>query len=176
MAYGRKRTIGGWSCLGASALLAAVLLVSSRYTVNLSWAPAPIGQGASYVISVLRGSIVAGWMAPSRDSGDIELRRDQDFELEWWYGFDRSDGHGNTVRSFGLVKLFTSIGRIEAGAIYILIWPLILLTLTPGVPLLLSGRRAARRARVGCCAACGYDRAATPREAPCPECGVAKTL
>lgn len=33
------------------------------------------------------------------------------------------------------------------------------------------GRRAARRARLGWCAACGYDRAGLAAGARCPECG-----
>lgn len=34
-----------------------------------------------------------------------------------------------------------------------------------------TGRRARRWARLGCCLACGYDRAGLAKDAVCPECG-----
>jgi hypothetical protein len=50
-------------------------------------------------------------------------------------------------------------------------WPLPLLLTLAGVPVLVSGVRARRRAKVGACPACGYDRRGIPAAAVCPECG-----
>lgn len=43
----------------------------------------------------------------------------------------------------------------------------------PWIPRMLRNRRRARRIARGWCGACGYDRAGTPADAACPECGKA---
>jgi hypothetical protein len=54
------------------------------------------------------------------------------------------------------------------------VWPLvILLAYLPWVPLILRLMRRWQSARLGLCAACGYDLRGTPGRA-CPECGAAR--
>ncbi|MEK6702200.1 MAG: hypothetical protein AABZ53_08050, partial [Planctomycetota bacterium] len=54
------------------------------------------------------------------------------------------------------------------------LWPIGLALLATGVPFAVSGRRIRRRARLGLCAACGYDRRGLESGAACPECGKGK--
>ena len=87
----------------------------------------------------------------------LDCRDDVDLGLAYWGRHDSVLG-----------------GTLWVGAA--VLWPIPLLLWTPAALLLRSGYRARRRAMTGRCSKCGYDLTGLGADAPCPECGKAKTV
>lgn len=165
MARGRKRFWAGWGLIGLGLASFVVLAWSSRYTLDLFWVLRKPGSDTGYGFTIARGNVMLGWVSPSGSPSVIEVRRDQDFELEWWHTA------GPRRSNWGLFRTDSDDRRSHYRAVFVLTWPIGLALLATGVPLVVSGRRIRRRARLGLCAACGYDRRGLEADSACPECG-----
>ena len=170
--------------MGAAAVVAGLAVLSERYTMQ-----APLVGGASLwcvcgVLSInhetpgdgpappVRFEFFDRWfdgipdapLGPSPRKEPSRWWRDRSglFGVVWatpvvWYEWTQSIGspfNGMTSRSLS-----------------VLLRPLAVAVFLAGAPLVWTGRRAARRARLGHCPACGYDRAGLGSGKACPECG-----
>jgi hypothetical protein len=162
------------------------LIASSRYSFEVGWTSGDRNRQMRCGVSIQRGSIRAEWASVWKEPGwsgeDVRIfelmqvilketypfvRRDQDFELGWWMP---SGPNGN----IGIAQTYTNDGRgLTVRSVYVLLWPIVVVALGIGSPLLLSARRLARRNRPGLCPACGYDMKGLAEGAGCPECGKA---
>ena len=136
-----------WGGAGLTVLLVVVWIGSAWWYVSLE----QYGRGG---VVAGGGRVVVKTPLPAKYIGDIEVecvRADLDFF--WWF--------------------YTGAGRSCAFMVSIPLWAPMLIFLLPTAFAWRADAKYMRRARVGLCAACGYDRAGLAAGAVCPECGVA---
>jgi hypothetical protein len=186
MARGRKRLIAGWGLVATAAVVALAMVVSSRYTCLAVWESNDVDHNSAVGVWITRGGLDAQWGSMWREPDLTQaetvlferrlailsprgpfVRRDQDFEIEWWMHSERSG-------SIGIAKLdqFDTKGMSSLG-VRVLLWPIAVIALGISAPFLLSARRLAKRNRIGLCPVCGYDMKGLAAGAGCPECGKA---
>jgi hypothetical protein len=156
---GRKRRIVGRGMLTLALLVAVVWAASGWWWVRYST--------TSWEISITTGILSCsrvpvpwerGWKCGSTAKPahwNIHLQPDDPIDSSF------STWNLHIARGIGPDFLWT----------FICLWPLPLLLTVLGLPVLVSGVRARRRAKAGSCPACGYDRRGLAPGAVCPECG-----
>ncbi|XVJ60911.1 MAG: hypothetical protein HEQ23_16585 [Tepidisphaera sp.] len=179
MARGRKRFIAGWGLVGLGLAGVGAIAVSSRYSIGKSWAQDPSAPSSIYALTLGRGQVSAAVLGevPHPATNDsingqnilaatqraVRTRREDRVTLRWW----RPDG-------IGIAEGWSerTVYGHHTGAI-VLLWPLVLIALASGTPLIVSARRVRRKTRSELCTACGYDMKGLAAGAGCPECGKA---
>jgi len=146
--FARARTFK-WAGLVATCCIALLLLGSLRWTVAL--------RGSSAWIMVTSGGLSFGML---------------DWRSSWLPGMYCEtcaswDEFASCFWRFGLAPTARSDEDLGVMEVTVPLWiPLALV----GVPTIWLGRRERRLARVGCCAACGYNLTGNT-SGRCPECG-----
>ena len=141
-----------WGGAGLTVLLLVVWVGSGCYRANWRIAAGTsveIGAGRLEYSEVSLFSDLArhGWATP-----EVGLRSIAAGEPELNWSFRRAD-----------------LGK--ALFVFIPLWPAVLLSLLATAAAWRADAKYLRRARVGMCPACGYDRAGLAPGAVCPECG-----
>ena len=159
---GRKRRIGGWALIAIAVAVAGGWMASGWKGLGFS--------SHSYAILCSSGRLLWVDQVPEASITKwVTFPVEQPPSLRWRVDeFPRRAQVPAWVN--GLVN-WTSHNDGSPALVFICFWPLPLLLTAAGVPLLLSGRRARRRAVAGACMQCGYDRRGLAAGAVCPECG-----
>lgn len=170
--HGRKRIILGRTLLTASLLVAAAWVASRWWGAALYW------RKSTFFVN--RG--VCSYRHTSQiDPTSLKVNPLDDPMWYWWFAWKYTEILPSEVydyhwrsRQFGLgLHRNDTFPTYHYWSLSLVFWPLPLLLLALGVPVLQSGVIARRRARTGVCRACGYDRRGIAADRPCPECGAA---
>jgi hypothetical protein len=139
----------GWWHVNCWASRRAIEVSVSGGVFDVMWGPAidfPAGDGD-------RRSLEAGWRVGTVYT-NIGWYYDRGYHLSWWYWGDLSR-YLPHLRSVGVP-----------------LWVIVALALAVTARGWRLDTLARRRARVGLCPECGYDRRGLSPDAPCPECGM----
>jgi hypothetical protein len=160
---GSRRSLLAWTILFAAALVVVLWVVSVWWSIDIS-----MGRGA---VIARRGFVAFNWAEYDVRNRPSEICRNLE-PLTWWFG-EPEFVTKCTLLSGGvvIVERYDAPGRGFQTNGAVLLWPITLLTTLSGTALLISARRARRRALTHLCPACGYDLIGLPPNAPCPECG-----
>jgi hypothetical protein len=172
---GKKRVWAGSVLLGLAVVAGAVIVASRSYSVRYAWPEhAP---GVQRIIGFSRGlfrwenfnrgrnvhGVPPGWSVHLTPPQSIELLVPDHLHPTAFPG--RTGFH-----CLRLVSYFTEYGG-SSTSFDMVAWPVPLLFAGGGAVFFGLQWRDRRRVRQGRCFRCGYDLAATPGPAPCPECG-----
>lgn len=158
-----KRRVVGWLLLVVGVGLSVLLGMSSRTQWHYVWGGDTPGLG-DRALGLCRGTVfyssagepcwISEWSRHERERG-----------FDWLFPGDPGGGWVE----LGLIAYETSWAT--GVLVRVVVWPLAAGALLSGWLMVLSGHRAARRARVGACVGCGYDLSGLGTGAVCPECG-----
>lgn len=163
---GGKRRALGWTLLSFGVIVAGVWVWSaSRTSLYVSGRWCLVCSRGNMILMRDVPLKVTGWHTYVRPVSERSLlmRAAFDWNPELW----------RTPRSD--LWLYADLQQPGTGVTHDLrafaFWPVPLLLWTPAALLLRSGTLARRRAVMGSCPACGYDRRGLAPGAVCPECG-----
>ncbi len=169
MAYVRKRLFVGWGLIGLGFVVAGLMAASRYYTARTD-------QNAPLYIVVHAGCVELCWGHPTLSLG-LKPASVARRTTPWLLWVTQEQGQPfQPMLSVGLARVerFRPPAGQTTWVVGFVLWPIGLALLATGVPFAVSGRRIRRRARLGLCAACGYDRRGLESGAACPECGKGK--
>lgn len=170
MALGRKRRWAGCTLIGLGFAFGGLIVASRGFVATTA-----VDTGWSLAIGA--GVVRVGWQSDEV----VNLNRSSYFgrfnppELRWKLAPapESPFEHIVDVWILRVDRLRDPIGlTLWYGTCFL--WPLALAMFVGGAPLLLSGRRAQRRAQQGRCPSCGYNLAGLTLDSSCPECGLAQ--